>query len=127
MFANSVIGVSIARFTFIINLNLVSPDITWNFVNVQIWTGVESHVGIICGKPPSPSISTPLIPPCTRKPLIHHSLPPLPPSSAQPCSLWLRRSQSTSELYEPQSLRRPQRTLLQPLGLTSQKLQQRAK
>ncbi|KAL8727983.1 MAG: hypothetical protein Q9181_005500 [Wetmoreana brouardii] len=49
-----VIGVSIARFTFIINLDLVSPDITWNFVNVQIWTGVESHVGIICGKGPPP-------------------------------------------------------------------------
>ncbi|KAL8627300.1 hypothetical protein Q9189_006992 [Teloschistes chrysophthalmus] len=45
-----VVGVSIARFTFIIHLNLVSPDITWNFVNVQIWTGVESHVAIICGK-----------------------------------------------------------------------------
>lgn len=48
-----VIGVSIARFTFIINLNLVSPDITWNFVNTQVWTGVESHVGIICACLPS--------------------------------------------------------------------------
>ncbi|KAL8654747.1 MAG: hypothetical protein Q9226_003311 [Calogaya cf. arnoldii] len=48
-----VIGVSIARFTFIINLDLASPDITWNFVNVQIWTGVESHVGIICACLPS--------------------------------------------------------------------------
>ncbi|KAL8872930.1 MAG: hypothetical protein Q9174_001533 [Haloplaca sp. 1 TL-2023] len=48
-----VIGVSIARFTFIINLDLVSPDITWNFVNVQIWTGVEAHVGIICACLPS--------------------------------------------------------------------------
>ncbi|KAL8698796.1 MAG: hypothetical protein Q9224_001689 [Gallowayella concinna] len=43
-----VIGVSIARFTVIINLDLASPDVTWNFVNTQIWTGVESHVGIIC-------------------------------------------------------------------------------
>ena len=47
---NSVVGVSIARFTFIINLDLHSPDITWNFVNVQIWTGVESHIAITCGK-----------------------------------------------------------------------------
>ncbi|KAL8801583.1 MAG: hypothetical protein Q9182_004369 [Xanthomendoza sp. 2 TL-2023] len=43
-----VIGISIARFAYIVNLNLVSPDITWNFVNVQIWTGLESHVGVIC-------------------------------------------------------------------------------
>lgn len=41
---------SITRFTFIMNLDLKSPDITWNFVNVQIWTGVESHIGITCGK-----------------------------------------------------------------------------
>lgn len=46
----SVVGVSVARFTFIINLDLASPDITWNFVNTQIWTGVESHVGIVCGE-----------------------------------------------------------------------------
>ncbi|KAL8703730.1 MAG: hypothetical protein Q9201_003103 [Fulgogasparrea decipioides] len=51
-----VIGVSIARFTFIINLDLVSPDITWNFVNIQIWTVAECHVGITCGKGVSPPL-----------------------------------------------------------------------
>ncbi|KAI4092141.1 MAG: hypothetical protein LQ344_003624 [Seirophora lacunosa] len=43
-----VVGVSIVRFTYIISLDLQSPDVTWNFVNVQIWTGVEIHVGIVC-------------------------------------------------------------------------------
>ncbi|KAL8743054.1 MAG: hypothetical protein Q9190_004555 [Brigantiaea leucoxantha] len=48
-----VIGVSITRFTFVINFDLVSPDITWHFVNDQIWSGLESHVGIICACLPS--------------------------------------------------------------------------
>ncbi|KAL8956591.1 MAG: hypothetical protein Q9193_005923 [Seirophora villosa] len=43
-----VVGVSIVRFTYILSLDLQSPDVTWNFVNVQIWTGVEIHVGIVC-------------------------------------------------------------------------------
>ncbi|KAI4240744.1 MAG: hypothetical protein L6R40_004989 [Gallowayella cf. fulva] len=42
-----VIGVSIARFTFIIDLDLASPDITWNSVDVQIWTGVECYVACL--------------------------------------------------------------------------------
>ncbi|KAL8942327.1 MAG: hypothetical protein Q9211_001444 [Gyalolechia sp. 1 TL-2023] len=48
-----VIGVSITRFTVLLKLNLVSPDITWNYVDNQIWTAVESHVGIICACLPS--------------------------------------------------------------------------
>lgn len=46
----SVICVSITRFTFIIKLDLMSPDVTWNFVNTQLWTAVESHIAITCGK-----------------------------------------------------------------------------
>ena len=46
----SVLCVSITRFTFILKLNIKSPDVTWNFVNTQIWTTVESHIGIACGE-----------------------------------------------------------------------------
>ena len=51
----SIVCVSITRFTFVIKLDLKSPDITWNFVNSQIWSGVESHIGITCGKLIHPS------------------------------------------------------------------------
>lgn len=47
---NSVVGVSIARFTFFLNLDLASPDKTWSSIDYQIWTGVELYVGIICGQ-----------------------------------------------------------------------------
>lgn len=47
---------SIVRYIYIINLDLASPDITWNFVNVQIWTGLENHVNIVCGKSPLPPL-----------------------------------------------------------------------
>ena len=47
---------SIVRYIYILNLDLASPDITWNFVNVQIWTGLVSHVNIICGKTPPPRL-----------------------------------------------------------------------
>lgn len=48
--SKSVVGVSIARFTFVLALDLTSPDLTWNFVEVQIWTCVEVYVGIVCGQ-----------------------------------------------------------------------------
>ncbi|KAL9064995.1 MAG: hypothetical protein Q9157_007634 [Trypethelium eluteriae] len=45
------IGVAISRFVFIIQfeLNLLkSLDVTWTFVNTQIWSAVEINTGIIC-------------------------------------------------------------------------------
>ncbi|KAL8658977.1 MAG: hypothetical protein Q9202_007337 [Teloschistes flavicans] len=45
----AIVGVAVGRFVVIINLDTVSPDITWNFVNFSILTVVESNVGIICG------------------------------------------------------------------------------
>ena len=33
----------------------MSPDVTWNFVNTQLWTAVESHIAITCGKSQSHS------------------------------------------------------------------------
>ena len=46
----SVLCVSITRFTFILKLDIRSQDVTWNFVDTQIWTTVESHIGIACGE-----------------------------------------------------------------------------
>ncbi|MCJ1311312.1 hypothetical protein MMC25_004983 [Agyrium rufum] len=48
-----VVAVSIARINFVVNLDLTSPDLTWNFVDTQIWTCIETNVGIICGCLPS--------------------------------------------------------------------------
>lgn len=50
--SRSVVCVSITRFTYILKLDLgpKAPDVTWNFVDTQIWTTVESHIGITCGE-----------------------------------------------------------------------------
>jgi len=43
-----VIGISITRIVYVVSLDLHSPDVTWNFVNGQVWSGLELHIGIIC-------------------------------------------------------------------------------
>ena len=72
---------SIVRYIYILNLDLASPDITWNFVNVQIWTGLESHANIVCGKSPLPTLQG-----LTDN---SSSLPPIPPPDSQSHAHWL--------------------------------------
>ncbi|KAL8345848.1 hypothetical protein RB601_005756 [Gaeumannomyces tritici] len=40
--------ISMVRFNFILNVDLASPDITWNFSNAIIWTNAESNIAVVC-------------------------------------------------------------------------------
>ncbi|KAM0450434.1 hypothetical protein ACHAO4_006410 [Trichoderma viride] len=42
--------VSIVRLHYLLQGNLTSPDITWNFVNIALWSVVEGNTAIFCGK-----------------------------------------------------------------------------
>ncbi|MCJ1263967.1 hypothetical protein MMC22_003838 [Lobaria immixta] len=44
-----IIAVSITRLIYLINLDLHSPDVTWNFGVTQIWTCVEMNIAVVCG------------------------------------------------------------------------------
>lgn len=39
------------RLSYLLHLDLQSPDITWNFVVAVIWTNLEGNIAIICCKP----------------------------------------------------------------------------
>lgn len=45
----SVTIVSIVRLHYLLQGNLTSPDITWNFVNIALWSVVEGNTAIFCG------------------------------------------------------------------------------
>lgn len=45
----SVTIVSIVRLKLILNVDLLSADITWNFNDTIIWTNIETNTAIICG------------------------------------------------------------------------------
>jgi hypothetical protein len=45
----SVTVVSIVRLHYLLQGNLTSPDITWNFVNIALWSVVEGNTAIFCG------------------------------------------------------------------------------
>ncbi|CAJ2502527.1 Uu.00g099210.m01.CDS01 [Anthostomella pinea] len=45
--------ISIVRFTFVLRVDLTSPDITWNFVDTQMWTSLEGNVATVCACLPS--------------------------------------------------------------------------
>lgn len=45
----SVTVVSIVRFHYLIKGNLTSPDITWNFVDIALWSVLEGNLAIVCG------------------------------------------------------------------------------
>lgn len=45
----SVTIVSIVRFHYLIEGHLNSPDITWNFVNIALWSVLEGNLAIVCG------------------------------------------------------------------------------
>ncbi|QYS93196.1 Epl1/Sm1 [Trichoderma simmonsii] len=42
--------VSIVRLHYLLQGNLTSPDITWNFVDIALWSVLEGNVAIFCGK-----------------------------------------------------------------------------
>ncbi|KAK1238944.1 hypothetical protein MKX08_006005 [Trichoderma sp. CBMAI-0020] len=48
-----VTAVSITRLVFVLELDLNSPDVTWNECTEMIWTGVETYVGTVCACLPS--------------------------------------------------------------------------
>lgn len=45
---HSVTVISMVRFSFIMHVNLKSPDITWNFSDSIIWTNAEGNIAVIC-------------------------------------------------------------------------------
>ncbi|KAF4445629.1 integral membrane protein [Fusarium austroafricanum] len=45
--------ISIIRLVFILNLDLKSPDVTWNITNTLIWSYVETNIAIVCCRLPS--------------------------------------------------------------------------
>ncbi|TLD09701.1 hypothetical protein PspLS_11376, partial [Pyricularia sp. CBS 133598] len=44
----SVTIASIIRFSYVLNLDLQSPDVTWNIIPAFYWTIVETNIAIIC-------------------------------------------------------------------------------
>ncbi|KAI6462594.1 hypothetical protein MCOR16_010269 [Pyricularia oryzae] len=40
--------ISMVRLSYLLHLDLQSPDITWNFVVAVIWTNLEGNIAIIC-------------------------------------------------------------------------------
>ena len=45
----SVCIISIIRLVTLVNVDLVSPDLDWNFAQVGIWTITESNIAIVSG------------------------------------------------------------------------------
>ena len=46
----SVIIVSIVRLVALVDVDLHSPDLDWNFAPIGVWTETESNIAIVCGK-----------------------------------------------------------------------------
>ena len=46
----SVVAVGIVRLTVLLNINAVSPDITWSLWPSQLWTAIELNVAVVSGK-----------------------------------------------------------------------------
>lgn len=46
---DSVTIVSVVRFTFVLALDLASPDATWNQSDGITWTAIEVNVATVCG------------------------------------------------------------------------------
>ncbi|PVH94791.1 hypothetical protein DM02DRAFT_538717 [Periconia macrospinosa] len=44
-----VTAVSITRLVFLVSLNIADPDVTWVFIDPQIWTCVELNIAVVCG------------------------------------------------------------------------------
>ena len=46
---DSVTIISVVRLTFVLALDLTSPDVTWNESEEMMWTGIEVNVATVCG------------------------------------------------------------------------------
>lgn len=46
---NSVTAVSITRLIFLVSLDVTEPNVTWVFIDPQIWTCVELNIAVVCG------------------------------------------------------------------------------
>ncbi|KAL7961750.1 hypothetical protein V8C34DRAFT_272282 [Trichoderma compactum] len=78
--------ISIVRLHFLLQGNLTSPDITWNFVDIALWSVLEGNVAIIC------ACLTFLRPVLSRFTFGIFSLSSLPSKKQQPSSGTLRMS-----------------------------------
>ncbi len=47
---NSVVAVGIVRLKVLLDINAVSPDITWSLWPSQLWTAIELNVAVVSGK-----------------------------------------------------------------------------
>ena len=45
----SVVAISIARLTYLVHNDSKSEDVTWNFVDIEIWTMLELGFAILSG------------------------------------------------------------------------------
>lgn len=45
----SVTIISVIRLNYLLKLNLNDPDVTWNFVDVGLWSVLEANIAMICG------------------------------------------------------------------------------
>ncbi|KAL6830242.1 hypothetical protein V8C40DRAFT_181156 [Trichoderma camerunense] len=78
--------VSIVRLHYLLQGNLTSPDITWNFVDIALWSVLEGNVAIFCACLPF------LRPVLSRFTFGIFSLSSLPSKKQQPSSGTLRMS-----------------------------------
>jgi hypothetical protein len=86
MESRSVTIVSVIRLNYLLKGDVEDPDITWNFVDIGLWSVVEANIAMVCGKyqkrsrpssspclPSSPSaLSWPPFAPCTADPAFAH-------------------------------------------------------
>ena len=50
LIVHRVIAISITRLIYFIQLDVTGPDVSWNFVDPGIWTGMELNLAIVSGK-----------------------------------------------------------------------------
>lgn len=43
---------SIVRLHYLLHGDLRDPDITWNFVDIALWSIIEGNIAVFCGAPP---------------------------------------------------------------------------
>ena len=42
--------ISIVRLVTVVDVDLNSPDLDWNFAPLIVWTVTESNIAVVCGK-----------------------------------------------------------------------------
>lgn len=76
---------SIVRLVTLIQVDLHSPDLDWNYSLVGVWTVTETNIAVVCGRW-SCSIAHPELPTPFGSPSLspHDSMPPITPSNPFP-------------------------------------------